>query len=218
MGRFLVPFLKSCHFFVFVLGGSLQHHVKSIYLYSSNSEHLQKILYGFKFRRHQLYDSTFESLVSTQICLQGAGSRCPTEPEKAANCQTAKPRGPRKPPTAVVQRCDVIVVDLSCNHESGRGIRHLCRCVMLADFLKDCHWITLWLLWGGVMWEVTMNRWNGSRQANDSRSLLHARACFPKLLGCETDTIRIAHNFWRILAKDLLDAQLSLRNSCFEGF
>lgn len=106
MGRFLVPFLKSCHFFVFVLGGSLQHHVRSIYLYSSKTEHLQKILYGFKFRRPQLYGSTFESLVSTQICLQGAGSRCPTEPEKAANCQTAKPRGPRKPPTAVVQLCN----------------------------------------------------------------------------------------------------------------
>ena len=131
-GAIFGAIFEELSFFCFVLGGSLQNHVRSIdillkpsifkrFCMVSNSEDINFMV------------QPLSRLFLRKSCLQGAGSRCPTEPEKAANCQTAKP------PTAVVQRCDVIVVDLSCNHESGRGIRHLCRCVMLADFLKDCH-------------------------------------------------------------------------------
>ena len=116
---------------------------------------------------------------------------------------------------------------------SGRGIRHLCRCVMLADFPKDCHWITLLLLWGGwcekCQWTDGMGRarqmipevffmpehvflsYLGVKQIpQELHTTLEGfwqRTC-KYVLGCTTVSKELM--FWRILDSDLWEAGVLL--------
>jgi len=53
-GAIFGAIFEELSFFCFCFGGKPSTSCE-IYSYSSKTEHLQKILYGFKFRRHQLY-------------------------------------------------------------------------------------------------------------------------------------------------------------------